>query len=186
MEPDKFRESRQEINRMCKTVHALIDRKDLEESKAGYEKVHEQLKILKPQAEGEIQKRSVKNLGIKLKNLSTLIHKLKPKSSGTRKAGTAGIVWDEDRLAQLNPAFLEKLLQNMGTDENAAVSLGTTGKGIRPNYQIQFSDKTVATFSGASHKPNPSPAAGAKKNRSPLFSRAVIETALAGHSSKQG
>jgi hypothetical protein len=185
MEPDKFRESRQEINRMCKSVHALIDRKDLEESKAGYEKVHEQLKILKPQAEGEIQKRSVKNLGIKLKNLSTLIRKLKPKSGGTRKSGKAGIVWDETRLAQLNPVFLEKMIQNMGTDDQAAIRLGTTGKGIRPNYQIHFSDQTVTAYSGASHQPNQKPGAAKTKNISPPFSRTVIETALAQNAQKE-
>ncbi len=179
MEPDKFRESRQEINRMCKNVHSLIDQKALEESKQGYEKVNEQLKILKPQAEGEIQKRSVKNLGIKLKNLSTLIHKLKPKSGGARKAGKAGIVWDEARLADLDTLFLEKMVQNMGADDNAAVCLGTTGKGIRPNYQIQFSDKTLTTYSGASHKPNQKSGAGKTKNISPPFSLHVIETILA-------
>ncbi|MCF8092848.1 MAG: hypothetical protein K9K21_09265 [Desulfotignum sp.] len=179
MEPDKFRESRQEINRMCKNVHALIDQKALDESKAGYEKVHEQLKILKPQAEGEIQKRSVKNLGLKLKNLSTLIHKLKPKAGGPRKKGKTGIIWDESRLAQLAAPFLEKLLQNMETDDNAAVCLGTTGKGIRPNYQIHFSDKTITSFSGSSHKPSPKPNAGQTKNISPPFSRQVIENVLA-------
>jgi hypothetical protein len=184
MEPDKFRESRQEINRMCKNVHALIDQKALEESKQGYEKVNEQLKILKPQAEGEIQKRSVKNLGIKLKNLSTLIHKLKPKP-GARKAGKTGIVWDEARLAELNPVFLEKILHNIGTDENATVCLGTTGKGIRPNYQIHFSDKTLTAYSGASHKPNQKPGADHTKNVSPPFSRAIIETALAQNTQKE-
>jgi len=178
MEPDKFRESRQEINRMCKNVHALIDQKALDASKEGYEKVDEQLKILKPQAEGEIQKRSVKNLGIKLKNLSTLIHKLKPKA-GARKGGKAGIVWDEARLAELDTLFLEKMVQNMGTDDNSVVCLGTTGKGIRPNYQIQFSDKTLTTFSGASHKPNQKSGAGKTKNISPPFSLQVIETILA-------
>lgn len=185
MEPDKFRESRQEINRMCKNVHALIDQKDLEESKAGYEKVHEQLKILKPQAEGEIQKRSVKNLGIKLKNLSTLIRKLKPKSSGTRKAVKAGIVWDDTRLAQLDTVFLEKMLQNMGTDENATVCLGTTGKGIRPNYQIHFNDRTVTAYSGASHKPNLKPGAAKTKNISPPFARTILENALSQNSQKE-
>jgi hypothetical protein len=185
MEPDKFRESRQEINRMCKNVHALIDQKDLEESKAGYEAVHERLKVLKPQAEGEIQKRSVKNLGIKLKNLSTLIRKLKPKSSGTRKSGKTGVVWDEARLAQLSPVFLEKMLQNMGTDDQAAVCLGTTGKGIRPNYQIHFSDKTITAFSGASHKSSQKPGAANTKNISSPFPRAVIETALSQNTLKE-
>jgi hypothetical protein len=179
MEPDKFRESRQEINRMCRNVYALIDKKALEESKEGYEKVHERLDILKPQAEGEIQKRSVKNLGLKLKNLSTLIRKLKPKAGASRKAGSPGIVWNEERLAELATPFLEKVFQNMGTDEASAVCLGTTGKGIRPNYQIQFSDKSITSFSGSSHKPSQKPNAGKTKNISPPFSRAVIQNILA-------
>jgi hypothetical protein len=179
MEPDKFRESRQEINRMCKNVHALIDQKALEESQVGYEKVHEQLSILKPLAEGEIQKRSVKNLGIKLKNLSTLIRKLKPKAGGTRKAGKVGIAWDEERLSQLATPFLEKVLQNAGEDQGAAVSLGTTGKGVRPNYQVHFSDSRITSFSGSSHKPSQKPNAGKTKNISPPFSRQIIENILA-------
>ncbi|MFO7913758.1 MAG: hypothetical protein R6V15_16510 [Desulfotignum sp.] len=178
MEPDKFRESRQEINRMCRNVYALIDKKALEESKEGYEKVHERLDILKPQAEGEIQKRSVKNLGLKLKNLSTLIRKLKPKAAASRKAGKPGIVWDEERLGELATPFLEKVFQNMGTDEASTVCLGTTGKGIRPNYQIQFSDKTTISFSGSSHKPSKKPDATKTKNISLPFSRAVIENVL--------
>jgi len=179
MEPDKFRESRQEINRMCRNVHALIDKKALEESKEGYEKLHERLDTLKPQAEGEIQKRSVKNLGLKLKNLSTLIRKLKPKTGTSRKAGISGIVWDEKRLAELATPFLEKMSRNMGTDEGATVRLGTTGKGIRPNYQIQFSDKSITAFSGSSHKPSQKPDAGKAKNISPPFSRTVIQNILA-------
>ncbi len=178
MEPDKFRESRQEINRMCKGVYALIDKKALEESKEGYEKIHERLDVLKPQAEGEIQKRSVKNLGLKLKNLSTLIRKLKPKAGAARKAGKPGVVWDEERLAQLATPFLEKIFQNMGTDEGAGVCLGTTGKGIRPNYHIQFSDNTITPFSGSNHKPSQKPDAGKTKNISAPFSREVIEKVL--------
>jgi hypothetical protein len=113
-----------------------------------------------------------------------LIHKLKPKP-GARKAGKTGIVWDEARLAELNPVFLEKILHNIGTDENATVCLGTTGKGIRPNYQIHFSDKTLTAYSGASHKPNQKPGADHTKNVSPPFSRAIIETALAQNTQKE-
>jgi hypothetical protein len=71
------------------------------------------------------------------------------------------------------------MLQNMGTDENATVCLGTTGKGIRPNYQIHFNDRTVMAYSGASHKPNLKPGAAKTKNISPPFSLQVIETILA-------
>lgn len=180
MEPDKFRESRQEINRMCESIHALIDQKALEESKASFEVVNERLDVLRPQAEGEIQERSVKNLGMKLKNLSYLINKLKPKSGGSRKKGKAGIEWNEERLGQLAPAFLEKVFKNMGDDANAQVCFGTTGKGIRPNYQIQTGSTEPVSFSGSSHKPTNKPVAGKVKNISLPFSRAVIEKILTG------
>lgn len=182
MEPDKFRESRQEINRMCENVHALIDQKALEASKEGYQEVNERLDILRPQAEGEIQERSVKNLGLKLKNLSNLISKLKPKSGGTRKKGKAGIEWTEERLAELAPAFLEKVFANMGDDDATEVCFGTTGKGIRPNYLIRAGEGDPVSFSGSSHKPNNKPVSGKVKNISLPFPRAVIQKILSGQS----
>jgi len=79
MEPDKFRESRQAINRQCENINLLIDQKDRETSQVCYQEAYTQVDILRPQAEGEIQERSVKNLGLKLKALSISIEKLKPK-----------------------------------------------------------------------------------------------------------
>lgn len=178
MEPDKFRESRQEINRMCENVHSLIDQKALEASKAGYDKVNERLDILTPQAEGEIQERSVKNLGLKVKHLSTRISKLKPKAGSGRKRESAGIVWDEERLGQLATVFLEKVVNNLADDPDAEVCFGTTGKGIRPNYQIRFQSGETVSVSGSSHKPVQKPASGKVKNISLPFSRAVIEKVL--------
>ena len=134
MEPEKFRESRLAINQLCKNIDLLIEQKDLEASKEGFEEVSSKLDILKPQAEGEIQKRSVKNLGIKLKGLSIFIAKLKPKKKpAAKKAPKIFISWDEERLGQLSPAFLKKVFMNMGNDTAATICFGTTGKGIRPS-----------------------------------------------------
>ncbi|MBU1697858.1 MAG: hypothetical protein KKD21_12585, partial [Proteobacteria bacterium] len=133
MEPDKFRESRQAINRLCKGIDLLIEQKELEASTEGHIEVSSRLDVLKPQAEGEIQERSVKNLGIKIRGLSTLISKLKPKKKqAIKKEAKIAIAWDEERLGQLSTAFLKKVFMNMGDDTKARVCFGTTGKGIRP------------------------------------------------------
>lgn len=181
MEPNKFRESRQAINRLCKNIDSLIEEKSLEASKEIYEEVYAKWETLNPLAEGEIQERSVKNLSVKINGLSMRIAKLKPakkpKKRGEKK-GPTGIVWDEERVGQLSPAFLKKLLANMAKDAGAAVCFGTTGKGIRPNYQIQFSDETIIVFTGSGHKPLDKPlSAGAKKISQP-FSYEVINTAF--------
>ncbi len=183
MEPDKFRESRQAINRMCENINLLIDQKDLEASKEGFEKVSSQLDILTPQAEGEIQERSVKNLSIKLKGLSIYIAKLKPKKK-KKKAGKKvpkiAIVWDEERLGQLSPVFLGKVFKNMGDDTDAKVSFGTTGKGIRPSYQIKFGNKERKAFIGSGHKPQTKPLSSGTKNISQPFAYGVIDSILKG------
>lgn len=178
MEPDKFRKSRQAINRMCDNIYSLIEEKDLEASKECHEEVSSKLEVLVPQAEGEIQERSVKNLGVKLSALSTHISKLKPKKGVARKSSKPAIVWDEDLVGQLAPAFLKKVLANMGDDKTAKVCFGTTGKGIRPSYQIEFSDQKKTSFSGSSHSPAKKQlSAGANKVSDP-FSRDIIESTL--------
>ncbi len=181
MEPDKFRESRQAINRLCKGIDLLIEQKELEASKEGWEKVSSRLDILKPQAEGEIQKRSVKNLGIKIRGLSTLIAKLKPKKKpAVKREPKIFIVWDEDRLKKLSPVFLGKVFKNMGDDKNARVCFGTTGKGIRPSYQIEFSSKETKAFTGSGHKPQTKSFSPGTKNISQPFSHEVIDSILKG------
>ncbi len=181
MDPNKFRESRQAINRLCKNIDNLIEEKSMEASKEIHEEVYAKWEILNPQAEGEIQERSVKNLSVKINGLSMRIAKLKPakkpKIRGAKKEPT-GIVWDEERVGQLSPAFLKKLLTNMAKDADATVCFGTTGKGIRPNYQIQFSNEVLTVFTGSGHKPLEKPlSAGAKKISQP-FSYEVIDSAL--------
>ena len=181
MEPNKFRESRQAINRLCKNIDDLIEEKSLEGSTVIYEEAYAKWEVLNPLAEGEIQERSVKNLSVKINGLSSRIAKLKPAKKpskrGAKKEPT-GIVWDDERVGQLSPGFLQKLIGNMAKDTGSTVCLGTTGKGIRPNYQIQYSDEQVIVFTGSGHKPLDKPlSAGAKKISQP-FSYEVIESAL--------
>ncbi|MCG8637988.1 MAG: hypothetical protein MI863_29450 [Desulfobacterales bacterium] len=180
MEPNKFRESRQAINRMCDHIDQLIEKKAMEESKASFEEVNAELEALRPQAEGEIQERSVKNLGMKLNILQGKISKLKAKKTTTRRSGTAKslIVWDEERVGQLSAPFLKKVFANMAGDKDAKVFFGTTGKGIRPNYRIEFNDKRVLGFTGSGHKPQEDLPASGAKNLSPPFAFEVIEAAL--------
>lgn len=180
MDPNKFRESRQAINRMCENIDNLIEQKSVEESKVCFDEVHGELETLRPQAEGEIQMRSVKNLGFKLNALSSKISKLKAKKASSRRSsgGKPSIVWNEERLAQLAVPFLEKLFANMGGDTEAKVFLGTTGKGIRPNYRIEFKDGGITGFTGSGHKPqDPLPAKGAT-NLSDPFPFETIKTIL--------
>lgn len=182
MDPDKFRKSRQEINRMYKKIMALIDQNELESSKERHQEVSDHLDKLTPQAEGEIQKRSVKNLSVRLHSLSIQIDKLKPakKPAGSRrkKEATPAIVWDEERLGQLPEAFLKKVFQNMGNDADATVCFGTTGKGIRPSYQVVFGDKKGTAFSGSGHNPLKKPLSKASKKISQPFSHGVIDSIL--------
>jgi len=181
MEPNKFRESRQAINRLCDNIDKLIEDKSAEESKVCLEQVHGDLDVLRPQAEGEIQERSVKNLGMKLNALASRISKLKAKRTSTRSASGGGktmIVWDEERVGQLATPFLEKVYANMDGDTECQVFFGTTGKGIRPNYRIKFSDSRLTGYTGSGHKPqDPLPASGAN-NLSDPFAFQVIKSAL--------
>ncbi len=182
MEPNKFRESRVAINRVCENINDLIAKKSLEESKAKYKKVNTLLDKLKPKAEGEIQKRSVKNLKMKIKALATQISKLKPKKSASKKNGGNGtspaIVWDEKRVGQLSDVYLEKVFSNMENDTDASVCFGTTGKGIRPSYQIEFGNQDKTAFSGSGHSPLKKKMPSGTKKLSQPFSHDVIHSIL--------
>ena len=184
MEPNKFRESRQAINRLCENINLLIAQKDLETSKISFEEVSKKLDKLTPKAEGEVQERSVKNLSVKLRGLSMGISKLKPKKKPKKKGGqkvTINIVWDEERVGNLSPVFLEKVFKNIGGDTDAKICFDTSGKGIRPGYQIQFSNKDTTTFSGSGHRPlKKQPLTGTKKVSQP-FSHKLIASILKGN-----
>ncbi|MCP3875990.1 MAG: hypothetical protein GY699_22930 [Desulfobacteraceae bacterium] len=156
MDPNKFRESRLAINRVCENINEFIAKKLLEESKVGFKRVNTLLNRLKPKAEGEIQERSVKNLGVKLNVLAFQIAKLKPKKKPKKKKlknVPPPIVWDEDRIGTLSPVYLNKVFANMGGDKKSNVCFGTTGKGVRPSYQIEFENQEYTAFSGSGHSP---------------------------------
>ena len=181
MEPNKFRESRQAINRMCENIDQLIEKKDVEESKARFEQVFGELDALRPQAEGEIQERSVKNLGMKLNVLKMRIAKLKAKRTSSRKSGGGAkvqIEWNEERVGQLSTPFLEKAFANMEGDAESKIFFGTTGKGIRPNYRIEYTDGRMVAYTGSGHKPQETPSASGAKNLSAPFAFPVIESIL--------
>ena len=182
MDPNKFRESRQAINRLCNNINELIEQKSLEASTERYQEVNILLDTLRPQAEGEIQERSVKNLGVKIGALLTHIGKLKPQKVSAGRSGKktvkTTIDWDEDRVGQLSAVFLRKVFTNMGDDTGARVCFGTTGKGIRPNYQIEFSSQEIIRFSGSGHTALKKATSTGTKKISQPFSRELIESAL--------
>lgn len=179
MEPNLFRDSRVAINQLIDHINDMIERRTTDSLQDKFGELCSLLDELSPQAEGEIQKRSVKNLGIKLKILNGRMDKLKTKKAASAKRSRSGIVWDEKRIAELATAFLEKVRANLGDDAEAQISFGTSGKGIRPNYHIHFSNREKTSFSGANHKPDGKPVADVPKKMSPLFPGAVIEAALA-------
>jgi hypothetical protein len=181
MEPNKFRESRLAINQMVQNTMNIIDQNELDASNEAFQDVSSRLDILTPQAEGEVQERSVKNLRIRVNALTTLIAKIKPKKKPRQpKNPQPNFEWDDEHVGQLSPAFLKKVLKNMADDKEAKVCFGTTGKGIRPSYQIGFSNKDNTSFSGSSHNSlKKSLSTGTKKVSKP-FSYDLIQSVLNG------
>lgn len=178
MEPTKFRESRLSINRLFEQMDQLIENKEVDESRACFDKAFGELDELRPKASGDIQERSVKNMGMKLKGMDERISKLKTKGTASASRVKNNIEWDIDRVAQLSKTFLEKVLKNMAVDSESKVLFGTTGKGIRPNYQIEFKDGQVVSFTGSGHKPKASPKGQGAKNLSAPFSFQEIDASL--------
>ncbi len=178
MEPDQFRESRVAINRLCDNILQMIDAKKTEKAKSYHNEASEQLDQLRSQAEGEVQERSIKNLASKVNMLSMQIQKIKPGASAAKRKKSQRIEWDEKRIASLAPNFLLKLLENMGTHKHVTVCFGTSGKGIRPNYQILLGPEKSMAYSGSSHKPLAKTMDAKSGRLSRPFTRNVIEKAL--------
>ena len=181
MEPDRFRESRQAINRLCENLNVLIEQNAVEASRECCREAQTQLDRLIPQADDEIQQRSVKNLGLKIKHLLSLIDKIKVKkgsTAGIEKTQAIPIEWDEEHIKQLSPVFLKKVSANMGNDPKACVCFDTTGKGVRPSYQIRFGNQETATFSGSSHKLREKTLVGGTRKISRSFTATAIDSAL--------
>jgi len=181
MEPDRFRESRQAINRLCENLNVLIEQSAVDASRECCREAQTQLDRLIPQADDEIQQRSVKNLGMKIKHLLGLINKIKVKKSsiaGIEKKQAIAVEWDEDRIKQLSPAFLKKVSTNMGNDPKACVCFDITGKGVRPSYQIRFGNQETATFSGSCHKLREKALVDGPHKISRSFTATAIDSAL--------
>jgi hypothetical protein len=166
------------INQKCDEITDLIDKKDREESLNIHNKVSFMLDKLTPDAEGEIQERSVENLSFKLKALLTLIEKIKPVKTPRSTVKSDPIVWNEKRLEELSTGYLSKVVSNMGEDKKAAVCFSTAGKGIRPSYQIEFANQDVVAFSGSDHTPLKRRFAAGSSKMSEYFSHSVIGSIL--------
>ena len=182
MDPDQFRETRLRINELCNDIILLVDKKDADGSNDALDKANKLLEMLTPEAEGEIQERSVKNLGMKIKVAKSLIKKMKPaKSAGkkTRQTDPKPIIdWTADRLETLSVNYLGKVAANMGAGTDTKVYFSAVGKGVRPSYQVEFNDKEAVAFSGSGHKPLKKKLASGPNHLSPPFSRSVIESIL--------
>jgi len=180
MDPNQFREARVRINELCNNIAVLADKKDIETSKETYEKATQLLESLTPQAEGEIQERSVKNLGLKIKVADMLIGKIKPlrKKKPRKTVPKVYIDWTMERLESLSSNYLAKVFANMGTNADTKVYFSATGKGVRPSYQVEASDQDDIAFSGSGHKPLKRKLPSGEKDLSPPFSRSVIESIL--------
>ncbi len=181
MDPNKFREARVEISKVCEKIAVLVADKDGDAAKSDFEKANQLLDVLTPEAEGEIQERSVKNLSWKIKAASMAIDKMKP-AKKPRKAKVLSpedlIDWTEERLATLSDNYLGKVFANLGSDEGNTVFFSTTGKGVRPSYQIDFGTEGITAFSGSGHKPLKRILPGGPERISPPFSRSTIEAIL--------
>lgn len=151
MDPDQFREIRLEINRLNDDVKMSVENNDVDIFNKQLNKARVLLEKLVINADGEIQVRSTKNLENKLNFTSTLIDKIKPQKDGSRKFSSEKIIWDEDRLSLLSNKFLNKLLDNMRSDTKSNVCFSTTGKGVKPSYQIGFETGETSAYSGSSH-----------------------------------
>lgn len=182
MEPNQFRETRVRITQLCNDIVLLVDKKDADASNEALDKASKLLEVLTPEAEGEIQERSVKNLELKIRVASSLIKKMKPLKSAKKKARQAApkphIEWTEERLETLSDNYLAKVFANMTANTDTKVYFSATGKGVRPSYQIEFSEDQMTSFSGSGHKPLKKNLSSGPNQISPPFSRSVIESVL--------
>lgn len=157
MNPDEFRKIRLEINKLCDEVEILSEKHDADACNKKIDRAGVCVETLTEQAEGEIQERSVKNLKYRIKYATLLTSKIKikpGKAAGASKIShsTPSIVWDENRLSSLSDNYLMKLLDNMASHEHSNVCFSTTGKGVKPSYQIDFGENQISAYSGSSHK----------------------------------
>ena len=92
MDPKLFRESREKIEQICESIDALIKKKAARESAEKLQTAQDLLKDLSELAQGEIQKRSVRNLEIQIGIVSEDIDNiLSRREAGKKKDGNVAI-----------------------------------------------------------------------------------------------
>ena len=179
MDPDQFRETRLKINGLNEAIRISAENKDKKTADTKFTQATDLLEELGTQAEGEIQQRSVQNLKNKLKFSSGLIEKIKTaKKTSSASGAFEKIIWDEERLSHLSGPFLSKLFENMGTNPDAQVCLSTSGKGIKPSYQVEFGNGETIAFSGSTHKKLKRKLSRDPDKTSPPFSVSTIREIL--------
>ena len=183
MDPDQFRKIRIEINRLNQDIKINVEKGNEIPAIEQLAQASALLEELRAKAAGEIQARSVKNLGSKLKFASILIEKINiSQKTSKRSVSSEKITWDEKRLSRLSGTFLRKLLDNMGSDTKSQVYFSAIGKGIKPSYQIDFGNDKIFAFSGSTHKKLKKRFSQNPDSSSPPFSFSKITTILAGKS----
>ena len=63
-------------------------------------------------------------------------------------------IWTAQRVKSLDPKYKAKVLLNTmdGRTHGAIVKFGNMGKGSMPNYQVEYTNGQIFTFSGRSHQ----------------------------------
>lgn len=85
MDPEQFRESREKIEQICQDIDVLIKKKAVREIAEKLQCAQDLLKSLSKLAQGDVQKRSVTNLGVSIRILSEKIDKILSKRDAGKK-----------------------------------------------------------------------------------------------------
>ena len=88
-------------------------------------------------------------------------------------------IWTPNRISELGMKFLKSVLDNMNT-EDTKIRFGTTGQGIKPNYQVSYPEKEPITFSGRNHEKFSGSDRFEENNLSESFPYSTIQEAYVG------
>ena len=87
----------------------------------------------------------------------------------------------ENLVAHLGKVFLRHVLDNFRGRLDATVQFGTTGTGVRPNYQVTYlrpdGSETTIAFRGSTHSAYGKHEQFVESHISPRFSYADVERA---------
>jgi len=136
------------------------------------------------QMTGRMVKQVMENLGYRLEQIDVSIRRKDLYKTAARYAKPEENImnklkWKENDLPKLGLIFLRTVLENM-RGEGATVRFGNTGQGIKPNYQISFSNNRSISFSGLSHEKFNGSDSFEEKNLSESFPYSAIHKAYAG------